>query len=421
MSIKGLSDIVRLPRLGKIRLGIKVQGQESDYPKRVDYFVCPENVQKLYGEKPTTLPISFPSSDPDIVAPQHYKMYGRTHGLICKGDGERSYAKVDKHTGTYADRNTEEWVYEDMICEGEECPEFQAKNCKRVMTLLVVLHEVPGLGVYQLDTSNRHSIINTNSILRLLQTMTRGRFAMVPLKMSLAKDERQTPEGKRNIECLVFLKDDIRPMDLLKGAAVTNLLVEGIDENEAPDDMYPPRILETADKTAAHVVDSKAHVVSSGAPATAPPATAPPAAAPPAGAPPADGKKTRQSKSTRSLAGAPPSSANAPLISPELLKAWLDLRTLQKDCVIDDGLIRGGFRKYDRKLIVPKGALTDSPPPWATLAMVNNMIGKLQSYQKSMQKTKKLAEHIGGKQVTPEEPTVPGTGTEKKPGEVMDI
>lgn len=409
MSIKGLSDIVRLPRLGKIRLGIKVQGQESDYPKRVDYFVCPENVQKLYGEKPTTLPISFPSSDPDIVAPQHYKMYGRTHGLICKGDGERSYAKVDKNTGTYADRNTTEWLYEDMICEGEECPEFQAKNCKRVMTLLVVLHEVPGLGVYQLDTSNRHSIINTNSILLMLNTMSKGRSAMVPLKMSLAKDERQTPEGKRNIECLVFNKDDIRPMDLLKGAAVTNLLVEGVDENEAPDDMYPPRILETADKTAAQVVDSKAHVVSSGAPAAAPPA-----------APPAGDKKTRKSKSTRSLAGAPPPSANAPLLSPEQLKAWLDLRTLQKACALDDTLIRGGFRKYDPSLKVPKSALTDSPPPWATLAMVKDLIVKLQSYQKSMQKTKELAEHIGGKQGAPEESPAPGTGTEKQPGEVMD-
>jgi hypothetical protein len=53
--IKDLSDKRRLPRLGKIRLGIKCKSVSTgnEYPKEVEYFVCPPEVQKVYGEKPT--------------------------------------------------------------------------------------------------------------------------------------------------------------------------------------------------------------------------------------------------------------------------------------------------------------------------------------------------------------------------------
>ena len=65
MSIKGVSDIRRLPRLGKIRLGIKETSSKTgnEYPKSVDYFVCPLEVQAVYGEKPRMLDIVFPAED----------------------------------------------------------------------------------------------------------------------------------------------------------------------------------------------------------------------------------------------------------------------------------------------------------------------------------------------------------------------
>ena len=51
--IKGISEIVRLPRLGKIRLGIKEEGADGKlYPTPTDYFVCPDEVKKVFGEKP---------------------------------------------------------------------------------------------------------------------------------------------------------------------------------------------------------------------------------------------------------------------------------------------------------------------------------------------------------------------------------
>ena len=50
MPIKSLSDVRRLPRLGKIHLGVKVKNEKTgaEDPKRVDYFVCPEPIRKVY-------------------------------------------------------------------------------------------------------------------------------------------------------------------------------------------------------------------------------------------------------------------------------------------------------------------------------------------------------------------------------------
>ena len=53
MPIKGISEIVRLPRLGKIRLGIKKKTDAGvSYSSSTDYFVCPDELKKVFGEKP---------------------------------------------------------------------------------------------------------------------------------------------------------------------------------------------------------------------------------------------------------------------------------------------------------------------------------------------------------------------------------
>jgi hypothetical protein len=403
MPIKGTSEVRRLTRLGKIHLGIKKESARTGnpYPEATDYFVCPEEVRQIYGEKPTELRIVFPTND----APQQWlKRYSLTRGLICRGDGEKAMAQVDMETGEIANANSKQTTLKEIICEGKACPAFQAKQCRPVMTLQFLLPDVPGaLGVYQIDTSSFYGMVNINSTLELLKNC--GRVSMLPLTLRLVSQETQ-PEGKKQTNYILQL---IAPYTLPQ---LLNLISTAPSEifklpapDEPPEDLFPPEVMEQG-------VNTPTSLVAAAATSLAPGPAAPP--------PPGDKKNARKSKSTRSLAGAPPSSGDAPLISPELLKAWLDLRTLQKECVLDDGLIRGGFRKYDHKLTVPKAALTDSPPPWATLAIVNDLVEKLQSYQKSMQKTKELAEHIGEKKSQPGETPGPGTDTEKQPGEVMD-
>lgn len=98
--IKGVSDLRRLPRLGKIRLGIKQRSRSGqEHPVELGYFVSPPEVQKVYGEQPKELLIMFPVEDVTQIFPQAYKWYGANAGLKCKGDGEtaiRRWADVEE-------------------------------------------------------------------------------------------------------------------------------------------------------------------------------------------------------------------------------------------------------------------------------------------------------------------------------------
>ncbi len=98
--IKGLSELRRLPRLGKIRLGIKRLAKSGkEQPAEVDYFVVPPEVAKVYGERPKELLIMFPVEDVTQIFPQAYKWYGAGAGLKCKGDGEtaiRRWAEAEE-------------------------------------------------------------------------------------------------------------------------------------------------------------------------------------------------------------------------------------------------------------------------------------------------------------------------------------
>jgi len=58
MPIKGLTQVRRLPRLGKIKMGIKVKTTLGvEYPQKTDYFVVPPEVADVYGDRPKALDI----------------------------------------------------------------------------------------------------------------------------------------------------------------------------------------------------------------------------------------------------------------------------------------------------------------------------------------------------------------------------
>ena len=157
MPIKGLSDQVRLARLDKIRLGIKVAGGKNAYPRPVDHFVCPEAVKKVYGEQPRELRILFPNEDDSKWASQFYRCYSQAKGLICKGDGERATALIDEQTDSLAARNSRKTSFREIDCNPGACARY-GKRCRRVMNLQFLLPDVPGLGVWQVDTSGLDAV-----------------------------------------------------------------------------------------------------------------------------------------------------------------------------------------------------------------------------------------------------------------------
>jgi hypothetical protein len=214
MPIKNLSDKRRLPRLGKIHLGVKITNViGEEYPKATDYFVCPPEVQAVFGEKPKELRIMVPVEDEEVWASQYYRCYSRSRGLVCKGDGETALRMVDMKTGKLAGRNSKETELQETACYGQACPDYE-KRCREVMNLQFLLGEVPGLGVWQIDTSSVNSIRNINSAAEMIKSVC-GRISMIPLLLTLEPQEVQCTGGSRKTVYVLNLRTRERPSDLI--------------------------------------------------------------------------------------------------------------------------------------------------------------------------------------------------------------
>ena len=166
MPIKNLTDRRRLPRLGKIHLGIKKKNNKGmEYPHEVDYFVCPPKVQEVYGEKPKELKIMFPVENPGVFFQQYYKRYSYSL-LKCKGDGEKAMTWDEDLGGM-----------KEIECP---CHYLDEGKCKRIGILQFMLPDVAGAGVWQVTTSSWNSIVDINSGIDYIKALA-GRIRMIPL------------------------------------------------------------------------------------------------------------------------------------------------------------------------------------------------------------------------------------------------
>lgn len=253
MPIGGVSELVRIPRLGKIHLGVKVKPTDKDkkeYPRATDYFVVPDEVAAVYGPKPTELQIMFPVEEPELFAQQWLRAYSMTQGLVCIGTGVESRRKTDVATGAIADHETKDWEWREMSCDPQECQEYQTKRCRRVMNLQFLLPEVPGLGVYQIDTSSFYSIVNINSMIKMLKGML-GRCSMVPLTLTLGPIEVCPPGLTKKTVHIMHIKKDIKLSQLARIAQLppARVLIPEADTAEPPEDLFPEGVIAESTKT----------------------------------------------------------------------------------------------------------------------------------------------------------------------------
>lgn len=234
--IKGLTERRRLPRIGKIHLGVRVKPEgKAEHPKATDHFVFdPEHPQykelvDTYGEKPKELRIIFPLDEPEQFASQYYRLYSRTRGLVCKGDGETALRMVDTTTGDKANRDSKEVQNKEMVCHGKEYPEYGRRGCGEVMNLQFLLPEVSGFGIWQIDTGSINSIMNVNNSIDLVRQIY-GRVSMVPLVLALEPKEVINPEDgkKKTVRVLnirsqdnmldAFRKSRLQPLELMEAS-----------------------------------------------------------------------------------------------------------------------------------------------------------------------------------------------------------
>jgi recombination directionality factor gp3-like protein len=261
--IAGISDQRRLPRVGKIRLGVKRRTDKGkEYPSEVSYFVVRdedyahrpdvlESFRKRYGDKPTELDIMFPVPDELTFFPQAYKKYGGG-GLRCKGDGV-NYTRVDKDTGEITEG----------ACPSPEACDFavdaQGRTvCKRVASLVIMLPTVTLGGVFQIDTTSFHSTVDINSGIDYCRAIA-GRIDMIPLK--LRREPRETMFGgkKATHYCLTVALPDSKEEILRQGRLITGVRsmfasiggaapVQRIEapSDEVPEDLYPKDVVRDA-------------------------------------------------------------------------------------------------------------------------------------------------------------------------------
>lgn len=237
--IKGLSEQRQMPRLGKIRTGVKVANKSGngEHPEAVDFFVLPEELAGIFGDKPKSLPIMFPVEDEAKFASQFYKAYSSFRGLVCKGDGETCWRLIDTKTGDFAHRDTVETIRKELPCSGRDCTLYQQKKCKEVMNLQFLLPSVPGLGVWQLDTGSYHSIVAVNSAIELIRNIC-GRISMIPLRLTIEPKE-VSPDGKKKTVNILQIRTDITLAEIQKlGALSPSKVMLPPPDEDRPDLLY---------------------------------------------------------------------------------------------------------------------------------------------------------------------------------------
>ena len=254
MSNKGLSEAVRLPLLGRIRLGVKKEeddGSVSLLP--TDYFVCPEEVKAVFGEKPRKLRIMFPTENSRQWTSQYLRCYSQTNELICRGDGETALSRVETTGSQSGSKDKIVSRLLEMPCNPDSCPCHRQGYCQQVMHLQFLLPDCPGFGVYQLNTGSFYSRSNVNGFLELMRG-TCQRVSMIPLWLELVEQEVQ-PEGQPKTAYVLRLSCPHSLSEIQRFTRVPpgQALILPPPGSEAPEDLFPGQPLsEAAPRSSGH-------------------------------------------------------------------------------------------------------------------------------------------------------------------------
>ncbi len=260
-----LSDHRRLSRLGKIKMGVLVQpAQGKPYPRATDFFVLPDAVQKIHGEKPRQLPIMLPSDDPEEVFPQELKSY-RAAGLYCAGDN----------------KTAKRWQEGKLVERPCPCELLESGECSPTATLNVMLYKAPGIGVYQLTIRQEAAIVEINTALEKFTAMFGGlRGIPFVLRLEQVQRQRYDEKSKAMVKVMVWTPKIDTEMTLEEiftsrkalGATVDRLMLPAmgeLEEDDHPAPETPPSPQEAAETVAVTPIPAPAPIAPP-APALAP-------------------------------------------------------------------------------------------------------------------------------------------------------
>jgi len=191
---------------------------KGEHPVACDHFVCPPEVQSVFGEKPRSLRIVIPVEDDEKWCPQYYRLWSMTQGKVCQGDGAKARRKIDAVTGKLANHTTTKIEWREQLCLGRDCPDYGPKGCGEQMNLQFLLPEVNGAGTWQIDTGSINSIRNINSAASFLRQIY-GHIDLIPLVLSMEQTEVNNPDdGKKKTVWVLKLGTTETIYDIAKNA-----------------------------------------------------------------------------------------------------------------------------------------------------------------------------------------------------------
>ena len=220
---------IKLPIGGKIRLGIKVKNEKGiEYPKEVNYFVCPEEVRKVYGEEPTELIVFFPTANRKEVFPQSYEKYGSNDALLCQGDGD-----VSK---TAQRLNLENGRWEEVKCPCEHYNKKYDKTtkiggCVKSGYLKFMIPSVSIGTFYQCRVGGTVSIEECNSAFELADKTTGGCWAMIPFRMKRVLKKLKIPGTAKMKDHWVVTLEIAASVEEIRRVAAGEILYLGQQKN----------------------------------------------------------------------------------------------------------------------------------------------------------------------------------------------
>lgn len=205
MMIKNLCP--GLMEMGKIKIGNKgavresASGNKWQAPQKLDHFLITtmqrgadnnflldSELHKLWGDAPKAIPVRLIYDDIGLnFATRYICYYGKT--VFCSGDGEEAQ-RLQKD-------NTHKAV--SCPCERQD-PKFTGDDgkgkgkCKINGILSVIIDGAQSVGgVWKFRTTSYNSVVGILSSLALIQRITGGRLAGIPLNMTVTPKTVQDP------------------------------------------------------------------------------------------------------------------------------------------------------------------------------------------------------------------------------------
>jgi len=249
MPIKGITEVRRITRLGKIKTGIKEKNAKGyEYPKEMEHFVLNpvEEIRDksnaivgtrenphiralidLYGEKPHEFKIVFPVDDDELICGHYLKWWSGSASkgksiLKCKGDGEFAFYQGKERVSGLDLPPTEYPPGKNRICNPLVCPQAMQQPdgkpplCKPNMNLIFLIPEYTMFGAFQLDTTSAQAISKIVSCLAIARNALRleglNSVAGVPMRMF----RKRTPNKHNNVNYIIHIEVDIQELKLQK-------------------------------------------------------------------------------------------------------------------------------------------------------------------------------------------------------------